>query len=257
MINKIKKILYLVVAIVLSIFGMKHKAINFVKKAEKFCKNDKELKKVYMLIAYLYGKIDDYDNTEAYVLRVLNLNRKINDHHGIVLSLYNLSSIYYHKGNYKMAAHYLSEALQFSIDEKGKSEIYNSLGHIYTAMEEYSEAVEFFKKALTAKEQFGETRGTDVLMLNIGDILMVEKNFEESIYYLNEAIKRSRENRNKYAEANAFYKLGLLYYYGKDDKTNAEKYLKEAYKLFKQLRAKEEVEEIQELLEQNLHRLTS
>ena len=142
--------------------------------------------------------------------------------------------------NFKKVEAYIKENYEYDIN---LYPIYNNIANIYEEKEEYDKAIEYYKKALEITEREGKYHGSGIIMLNLGGIYSVIRDFENAEYYLSEGLKRMQKLKDKLGEGLGLSLFGL-YFADKGDIKSAREYLNQAYEIFKSIGEEEKASEI-------------
>lgn len=169
-------------------------------------------------IGLLYIKNENLDLAMDYIQKSLNIYEELDNTEGVGISLSNIGLIYQKQEKYHQAlinyqkSHEVFTNIGFIIGE-----IYalHNVGTSYTDLKIYTKALEYYEKSLELASQKGHVQG---IMANYEALFNLYKdmgNFKSSLdyYILFDDLKdsiNSVETKNKIAEMEAFYKLGLM-----------------------------------------------
>lgn len=95
--------------------------------------------------------------------------------------------------------------------EKGKAKCYNALGSVCRIRSDYSEALDYFFKALAINEHIGEKLGKAYNYGNIGIVYKTQKDYEHALEYYSKALEVYKELDNKNGVAVNLGNIGILY----------------------------------------------
>lgn len=114
------------------------------------------------------------------------------------------------QNNYDKAVEYFEEALKLCMDDNSKAMIYSNLGFTYTGKKQFTEAINFFNKALALDNlDNAEVKKTAIFALGVlnSDI----NNYPEAIKYLTQFTKLNNHPEDPQT-VRAFYVLGKVYF---------------------------------------------
>ena len=130
-------------------------------------------------LGLLYDRLNDSQQSWAYYERALAVQRKINDQHGVALTLTNQGELYRSKNEWEHAranfeqARVLNRQLQ---DELLESVLLHNLGILYHAIKDYPQALGFYQKALHFALTLDEHYNEGMILTNIG-VLFYEQGY--------------------------------------------------------------------------------
>jgi tetratricopeptide (TPR) repeat protein len=140
----------------------------------------------------------------------------------------NIGSVFYSQGGYSEALEYYFKALKINeeIDDKqGEASNLGNIGIVYEEQGNYSNALEYYFKALKINEEIGNKQGQAINLGNIGDLYIKQKKYKEAEEYLKKAIEIGEELHIIYDLQSFYNSLSNLY-----SKTGRDKDALEAYK---------------------------
>ncbi len=170
--------------------------------------------------AYWFKK--DTPTALDYLLRSLNLRKKINDYQGTSKSLNNIAIIYLRSGRYEDAIDMYEQSLGIKRklgDSLGIAATFSNLGNVYITLEQPETALEYYQKAAKIWEGSTEKTGLSLCYNNIAVVYINKKHFNKALEYLFKAQEHAvlQGNKMELAEfklniGSCFEKLGQ---YGK------------------------------------------
>lgn len=149
---------------------------NFVANYKEWSKREQEIKKDADRLFYSYKKAmqnKEYDVVVEKWDKSLDMYREIRDRLGEARRLNEIGLTFGKIGSFKTSIKYLTEAREIN------SEIGNTWGEIsnlryiaagYTALEDYSNAIDAYKAALSIVHEVGDTAQKDILLNDIASI---------------------------------------------------------------------------------------
>ena len=186
------------------------KALNHYKqlmeKAEKI-ENSIELESVVLLnIGVCYSKLKNYSSAEKYLIQGRKLTAKINNQVNDVETLYELAVIKFEQNLIGEAKIYINDALDICKDidnKKIECELLIMLGEI-------DNDNLFYDKALEISSSINYKTGFSLCCLKQSEYYEAKKDFEKSLFYINEHHKAEKELNNTAAEKK-FHNLEMEY----------------------------------------------
>lgn len=233
------------------------KAITNIDKSISLFKSVKAYDEMYYTIIYkgiIYSHINENQKAIANLftsLKYFEKNQKENQD-GISLANSMLATIYakqeYHQKaifHFKKSIEHLLANKTLSFDyEYLKSEAYINCGSSYLALKKYSEANNYFNKALSFFKKNNLDTFTSICLSKLAQVKIEEAKYQEAETLLHEALKGDIE---EVAVTNTYVKFGDLYF-RKKDFTKAETYLSKAFTKSKEINNIELQEKSAELL---------
>lgn len=189
--------------------------------------------------------------SEYYARMLLSLSERFGWHRYEQLAAKNIGQHFWHKEQYDSAAFYYNIAMdaagkmqdQEDVDD-ALSQMYGTLGNLYSMMDSVSLAMEYYQKAgeIFKKHSWNESSAT--LYYNMGETMRDEGKFDQARKYYQESLDYSLLAGDSLAVATAYKGLGSVYMEMRKT-AKAMRYLGEANLYF----AVHEDEEIQSRME--------
>lgn len=171
--------LYYRIGVLYVITGDYQKALDNFKKSYLLNQNDVETIKH---LAELYYRFGDFDNSLKYYKYLLETAKSRAE---ILLSI---GEIYYRKQEYPEALKYYKEALNSSLTPDMTKIVYVNLGNLYSALEDYENAIDNYNKAL-------EFDKLDVnIYYNIGILNLKQNNYFSALENFKKAVQVTPSN---------------------------------------------------------------
>jgi len=153
-------------------------------------------------IARLFKRLDNLDKAMQYTESALEYYREI-EHYtgkgtGVTLCLNELGSIYHKMGNYEKAWEFTQQVLDINVKNNnthGQASNHLSLGIISLDKGDVSRARNHLNKALTLKEQVGDSLDLSSLYRYLGEVEMRSLNYTQALAYLNQSLHFSEKHR--------------------------------------------------------------
>ncbi len=212
-----------------------HKLSNFDASLDNYLKelklreelNDKEeMDKFLTNIGKIYYKINKYTKALEYFQKALSINQVKGNKIEIARSLTNLGNVYYDLRDYKKALNYYHKSLDFTDEKeiqklsesekkaflKGKAVLLNNLGLVYKNLGDYKKALDYCKSSIKIKEDLGEDKNLFYPLTSIAEILLKLDVYDESLKYLDRALKIAEESHNLMLMKDANYLIYEVYF---------------------------------------------
>jgi len=172
-------------------------------------------------VQYHKRALNFLENTQNTLLRIANLNNL-----AVSLRKLNLES---------EAMKYYMEALQLAQqakDIKNEAIVFHGIGNVYTNLEEYEKANEFFYKALKYEKERNNNMGIEYNYANLAESYTFLKKFDTAKLYLDSmmTLAKSLYGKNLGIEYNLFAK----YYFYKGDYRKAAEYYRKSVELVRE-----------------------
>lgn len=180
----------------------------------------KGLSKTYISCARMYNLLANYPLALSYLKLAEAINKKIKDEHGLTDTYKNIGIIYYSQGLISNALDYYYKALFIAIKNHYtglSSDLYNDIGVVLQSMEVYPNALAYFDKALITSEAT-DIQGVGTINENIGEILLAQGKYDESISHLKKALAIAKKQDDKDGLGSIYTDLGLCYAHKNQDK---------------------------------------
>ncbi|MEO0228840.1 MAG: diguanylate cyclase [candidate division WOR-3 bacterium] len=137
----------------------------------------------------LLGK-KNFDKSEQFFRKALELREKISDIRGVANVHLNLGNLYSSLGLYEKALEEYDQAQKVYIqigDKRGLLGCLNNKGEIFKSLGEYEPAISSFKESLRLAEQIGDQTSKINTLLNFAEVHILCGNFEEAENLLSHA----------------------------------------------------------------------
>jgi tetratricopeptide (TPR) repeat protein len=165
-------------------------ALYFAKEAYHLSKknSDYELGRVAMALGHAYHQVADYEKAIIYLTEAYNIARKLKYEGIYAVLLSDLGMCYHFLNDFEQAMGYYQEALKLSTDYNGRIVSYINIAQVYGAKENYSEAYNYYRKAL--EETRKEKNFADEAMVynRLGELFMMEKDYKKAIDYYQQSL---------------------------------------------------------------------
>jgi len=162
-----------------------------------------------------YLSIDyNYDTALKYVDQSINLSEKLNFIKGIARSYECKANIYWYLNNYSQAEEFYLKALDKYEELQNKIkevDCYNYLAEIYQNEGNYIKAIEYGQLSLKNAEEIGDKIKIADSYYIIGIVHRKQKNYSKAIEYYQKSLKISEELGEKTAMSHCYNSIGVLY----------------------------------------------
>ncbi len=147
---------------------------------------------IYKNIGLSYFETYGYLTTKDYYNRALEIAIELNDSSHISSIYYNLGITEEKLSNHKQALNNYSLSLEYLPEENQKklSVIYNSMGNVYSALEEYNVSNMYYRKAIEFSQ---DEKRSSYYVSNLGENFYKKSNYDSAIYYYNTALALSQK----------------------------------------------------------------
>lgn len=131
-----------------------------------------------------------------------------------LIDIYNEIGLHYYQQNqYTKSLSELTKSMKYSLklkDTLGLMISYLNIGNVFKDIEDYSQALKYYKKALQLSENNNDFKVK--CHNNIGIVYLEEKNYKMSLYDLNIALNLAKKNNLIPAESDALINIGIINY---------------------------------------------
>jgi serine phosphatase RsbU (regulator of sigma subunit) len=183
-------------------------------------------------------KTSDIAKSEYYALEASKLAEELNDKKGLVAAKINLGNVFLTRGIFSKAIEEYLIALRIAEGMETTTEtalIYNNLGSSYYRKGELDKALDYYRKGMGIFNSLRDELNAAKAGLNIGNIELALKNFDNAINITLPAIDVFIKHNYLQGRISAYSNLGVVYN-EKQDFHKALSYLNEAYILGQQLK---------------------
>ncbi len=165
-------------------------ALYFAKEAYHLSKknSDYELGRVAMALGHAYHQVADYEKAIIYLTEAYNIARKLKYEGIYAVLLSDLGMCYHFLNDFEQAMGYYQEALKLSTDYNGRIVSYINIAQVYGAKENYSEAYNYYRKALEETRQEKNFADEAMVYNRLGELFMMEKDYKKAIDYYQQSL---------------------------------------------------------------------
>ena len=145
-----------------------------------------------------------------------------------------IGAAYQYLGNYTEALEFFYKAMKMHNEENYKAGVsitLNNLASIYVAQNETNKTLELYKKAKSINVELNDSSLIPQNLNNIASIFLQKQQYDSSEYYFKIAYNLNKKNKNPIELARVSSNMGQLYLHTKDYK-KSEKFINEAITIF-------------------------
>ena len=156
--------------------------------------------------------------SEHYARMLLNISKRFGWHHYEQLAAKNIGQHFWHKEQYDSAAFYYNIAMTAAGKMQGEkdvddalSQMYGTLGNLYSMMDSTSVAMEYYEKAGEIFRKHSWNKSSADLYYNMGETMRYEGDLNLAEKYYQESLDYSLLTGDSLAVATAYKGLGSVY----------------------------------------------
>lgn len=153
-------------------------------------------------IARLFKRLDNLEKAMQYTESALDYYRELElstgKSIGVTLCLNELGSIYHKMGNFEKAWEFTQQVLDINVKNQnihGQAANHLSLGIISVEKKDLARARQHLNKALTLKENVGDSIDLSSLYRYLGEVELLSKNYDKALSYINQSLHFSEKHR--------------------------------------------------------------
>ena len=156
--------------------------------------------------------------SEHYARMLLNISKRFAWHHYEQLAAKNIGQHFWHKEQYDSAAFYYNIAMTAAGKMQGEkdvddalSQMYGTLGNLYSMMDSTSVAMEYYEKAGEIFKKHSWNESSADLYYNMGETMRYDGKLDLAEKYFQESLDYSLLTGDSLAVATAYKGLGSVY----------------------------------------------
>jgi len=149
-----------------------------------------------------------------YYEKSLEIYQELGDKQGILISYFDLGSLYQDKGEWDKALEFYEKSLEIYQelgDKQGTSACYNNLGLLYQDKGEWDKALEFYEKSLEIYQELGDKQGISTCYNNRGVLYQDKGEWDKALEFYEKSLEIYQEAGSKKGISTCYNNLGLLY----------------------------------------------
>ena len=166
----------------------------------------------YANLGTVFRSLGGYDRAKEYLVKALAIRNEIGDRRGQAEDYTSLANVFSSLGEYGKAKEYVEKAIANSVeigDRNRQATQYAKLADVYRSLREYEVADVYHEKALLISKDTGDRRIEFESLLDYAISKLSQGNFEESLLYLLQCIKKFELMRN-FLGVNDHFKTSFL-----------------------------------------------
>lgn len=208
------------------------KAILYTEKAIEYAKKnnlDNKLADCYLQLATIFYELEKNDLAIDYYIRAISIYNKSEPKSNIALSYYGLGKCYLKKNNVPLAEIYFEKAAAVykKLNFLEAIELINlQEAIIKKEKEKYDEASTILKGVVDNISDDALLSTKTEAYIQLGEIEIIKKNFNQAVNYLNLANQTNESNNNDFQLTKRIYKLLSVTYERNKNLSNSNLYLK-------------------------------
>ncbi len=154
----------------------------------------------YNNLGIISSKIGNDEDALKYHLAAFKIRKELNDKRGLSGSYNNFGILYYKAGNFQEALLNYFEVVKICQelgDRLGLANVYVNIGYIYCAIKDFDKALDYSYKSLVIQKTISNDFGAIQCYINIANTYKASKQFQLSKFYLDSAIRLSKQIGSK------------------------------------------------------------
>ncbi|XP_074640463.1 tetratricopeptide repeat protein 28-like isoform X2 [Tubulanus polymorphus] len=172
---------------------------------------------VFSALSSAHWGLGSIDKAIAYMHQDLGVAKSLGDQLGECRAHGNLGAAHFSKGNYKEAlTHHrfqLILAMKQLKDHQTAASALSSLGHVYTAVGDYPNALACHKQCVLLVKRSNNKLTEAREIGNVGAVYLAMGDFDNAVECHNEHLKLAKQLKDKSEEARAYSNLGSAHHY--------------------------------------------
>jgi PAS domain S-box-containing protein len=201
--------------------------------------NTKGIADIYLRMGNTGFFMGTYDKSLDYYLRALGIYDKLNYTTGVAKIYNNIGTLYTHLADYKNAMSNFQKSLRYYQtfdDPRSLSELYFRLGMAFEVCVQYDSAIYYFKEARKLFDSLHLEKKIGSIDQSLSSIYFHQGKYEAALSKAHKALATFVRYDNTWGEADVSNYLAT-YYMQMEDYSNALKYLQNALKVSKEIKA--------------------
>lgn len=219
-------------------------ALTYAEELERLAniiQSDSLLQRANLNLATIYLQLENYPKSVQYYFKVIHNSQKKPDPNILFTAYVNLGTIYLLQSDYKNGIAKYTKALDYlgaktERNLERKAGVLNNLGGAYKEIKNYNKASFYLDEALKISKQIGDESNVANALNNKGQVYQKLGKNELAFKNYAEAMKIRENAKDTMGIASSNYRLGQ-YYYSLGNNIAAEPYLKKVTSLKKKLGA--------------------
>lgn len=174
----------------------------------------KSLASSYNNVGFLYSETGDFKKALEWYHKSLEINKEIQDKHGIATIINNIGYLHYHQNDYSTALTYYFKSLKLMREIGNKDGIgftLKGIGTVYQHQGDFSKALEYYFQSLKVREEIGDKLGLSFIYNNIGYIHEEQENYSEALEAYEKSAKYAEEMNSEIDAAMSYENMAHVY----------------------------------------------
>lgn len=180
----------------------------YLEKAEELEQKEDKLSDIYNRLSLVYSSLGNRDLEYKYDMKYLNTNLKLNNLDEVSVAYSNLGLFYSKQGNKQEALNNYFKSLDLK-GEKENGTTLSNIATVYTSLEQFDNAIDFYNKAIDRYSYFQDNKGICLAKTNLGSLYYTISFLQQANDSLFAANSICHEINFIPNEANSFILLGL------------------------------------------------
>lgn len=192
-------------------------------------------------IGNIYAATEKHKEALGFFLKSLKNQEKLENENGIADACINIGRVFSDQNRDEQALRYYERALRIKKKlniKRSLANLYNNIAIIYRKQLKYDKATKFYYKVLKLDQELNDSRGGAITKINLGGIYEKQKFFQKALDSYSNALKSFKQLKDKKNLAYTYNSISSVYI-RQQQNSEAERTLKEAQKLAKEVRALE------------------
>ncbi len=168
----------------------------------------------YMNIGNLYLTIENYKESERYLLRALEMSKVIKSENSIMMINNNLGILFSQQGDFDKALVYYKNALEKAKELSHKNQmisLYINMGDSYMQKKDYKKGESHFTEALQLSHEVGNFGAEIRIKIALGQMYKYKGELSKATEYLEEGLKQAITIEANNLASKAYFNLSEIY----------------------------------------------
>ena len=196
------------------------------------------LSEVIKLQGVAYKRKSEFELSEKSFHQSISFAQLAGDSLLVANAKYSLGLLYRHQARYKDAMTLLNEAAElankYNADPIFIARLYNGMGTVLHATEQFKEAIPYFKKSFSIHKKEGNDSNAASSAVNIGGLSVELEEYDTAVFYLKYALAYYQKKNHEFGAAAAHINLSEVYL-KKGELNTAKNYSENALNIFKKI----------------------
>ncbi|MDO9577320.1 MAG: sigma 54-interacting transcriptional regulator [Candidatus Cloacimonadales bacterium] len=171
-------------------------------------------------IATIHSKLAHFPEAEKFFLESISIQKSIKNYLGLARTYNQIAELYFKSGrSEKSLEAYLNALSNLEEDKEAESKegkslysiILNNIANMYFKLENYDEALHYYKRSLAIKEELNDEKSIALSLCNIAVVYKEMQNFDQALSHYDRALKINKKLNLRTQESLVYQNLGALY----------------------------------------------